>query len=296
MVPKMCDPVCREFQKRAIWVANRMREAHQHSLPLNEETLTDMTLLKLVKKAAFLKKDIQVDAWSHSQENKVGADWDMWICHEGRGMHLRIQAKKLYQSTDQSVDCRYKALNVTSISDSQHQKLWDKCNINPNEENGRMRRPAIPLYVFFNVPRCFMRVISKEVCACDQQTFLSNNVWGCGVSHYHDVHQLVDRTGHPSFDDVRQWPWHMLVCPCFSRAHGPTDPKPSRPLPDILSKNLMWMQESRDVSMSPPDRYRRLESRDMKPHEYLPDWVGIMKSEERDEKLSAYAKKTISLE
>jgi len=104
--------------------------------PLNEETLTEITLFEIAS-AHQVSGEFMVEIATKSAENRHGADWEWWLIKNGRGVGFRVQAKRLFENG------AYQSL-FKSGPDRLSQA---KTLISTAEADG-----LVPLYCFYNSP------------------------------------------------------------------------------------------------------------------------------------------------
>ena len=118
------------LRQRAAWVWNQQGHAFDHGLALQEETLTEMLLLRMARDHA--KHGLTVTMFTKSEEAQNGADWEWIVRMPGCELGLRVQAKRLYH----------------------RDKKADYGGLDPNSgQAGKLIARAgsrIPVYVFFN--------------------------------------------------------------------------------------------------------------------------------------------------
>lgn len=171
---------------RAAWVWNEQGHAFTQGLTLQEETLTEMLLLRMARDHA--KHGLSVTMFNKTEEAINGADWEWIIRTPSCELRLRVQAKRLYH-LDKSQD--YGGLNPKS---DQADKLITKAGSN------------IPLYVFFNHDH---GLNSKLLQGGGEYPYRGRSYWGCAVACAANV-KLAD-TNKLSGLKEHMKPWHRLV-------------------------------------------------------------------------------------
>ena len=204
---------CRAFRKQAAWVWESMDDAYSFPIGLNEETLTEMLLLKLARQ--FRGRGIEIKSFTKYEEGTsyrggapTGADWE-WRFEgpSGLGKTVRIQAKRLYMR-----DGNYGGLDGMG---QQRKTLVSSCGA------------AIPLYVLYNGPSTslldggrmaafpWLKRHGPKFC---YWPYWDLELWGCAIA----AEPFVPKIKKPAPSDFpKMEPWHALVCNCDEA--GPTD-------------------------------------------------------------------------
>lgn len=132
-------------------IANDGEDSKQLGIILQEETFTEMALLRmlkyqeeLLKSKRISKKYLAVKTHGKRQENKTGVDFEWWIYfkHEKKWIALFFQAKKYFCRS--SPKSKRIGANVMYPSDPNQTQQWKK--LTQHAYNKR----AIPLYCFYN--------------------------------------------------------------------------------------------------------------------------------------------------
>jgi hypothetical protein len=211
------------------WVWHEQDAAFDFGLSLQEETLTEMLLLKMAKDCSPL--GLQVQMFNKAEEGKNGADWEWFFDGPECSVGFRVQAKVLKRS-EQSHG-RYKQLGIPS---SQTQKLID------DAKKGGFN----PVYLFYNHPRVKdHHLFGKSV----QPDWFGRSCWGCSVATAEFVKTLPDN----KLATVMQaaLPWHRFfrmgkacgTAAAMSRMPGGQDLIPAFETPDWVSA----LQEFREI-------------------------------------------------
>ena len=118
------------LRARAGWSWVEQGHAFKQGLTLQEETITEMLLLRIAKD--HTKHGVDVKMFNKTEESKNGADWEWIIKTPSCELGFRVQAKRLYHG-GKKLD--YGGLNVGS-----------------NQKNLLIKRTngCIPLFVFYN--------------------------------------------------------------------------------------------------------------------------------------------------
>ncbi|CUJ89762.1 hypothetical protein RUE5091_00925 [Ruegeria denitrificans] len=174
------------LRQRAAWVWNEQGHAFNNGLALQEETLTEMLLLRMARDHA--KHGLNVTMFNKTEEGINGADWEWIIRTRFCELGLRVQAKRLYHK-DKSKD--YGGLDPSS---PQAGKLIKRAGSN------------IPLYVFFNHDH---GVNSKLLHGGGEHPYRGRSYWGCSIA----CAKKVKAAGTNKLSDLKKHmkPWHRLV-------------------------------------------------------------------------------------
>jgi hypothetical protein len=159
--------------------------------------------------------DLTIRAFNKRQETENGADWEWWFVHRGRGVGLRVQAKRLFANGT------YKSLKSSS---SQTKNLIAKA------KSGK----CYPVFVFYNDPDSVGAGLdpASSLPPCNCRFFYMPSYWGCAVSSAYSI-ENTSRNGLPTLLPLMR-PWHCLLCPADRKALS---------LPDIVAANLNKEQE-----------------------------------------------------
>ena len=147
------------LRQRAAWVWNEQGHAFDHGLTLQEETLTEMLLLRMARDHA--KHGLAVTMFNKTEEGINGADWEWIIRTRSCELGLRVQAKRLFHH-GKSQD--YGGLDPKS---DQADKLITKAG------------PNIPLYVFFNHDH---GLNSNLLHGGGEHPYRGRSYWGCAIA------------------------------------------------------------------------------------------------------------------
>lgn len=174
------------LRERAAWVWNEQGHAFDHGLTLQEETLTEMLLLRMARDHA--KHCLQVTMFTKTEEGVNGADWEWLVRTPSCELGLRIQAKRLYH---RSTGKDYGGLGPTS---PQVDKLISRA------------KGLIPLYVFYNHDR---GLNSKLLPTGTDAPYRGRSYWGCSFATAQNVkaansNKLINLRKHLQ-------PWHRLL-------------------------------------------------------------------------------------
>lgn len=181
------------------WAWNRQNDALQHGLSLQEETLTEMLLLRIAHDCRPL--GLRVRMFTRAQESRNGADWE-WFVRGPRcsGIGYRVQAKRLFQKG------RYKG------------KYGGHDPAGP--QAGKLIAMAgsanFPIYVFYN---------NSSTTAFDTHSsagFRGPSFWGCSYASATSVKDAGSRVPSDLIKHMR--PWHELFDHCIRSAPQTSEP------------------------------------------------------------------------
>ncbi|WP_170409911.1 DUF6615 family protein [Ruegeria arenilitoris] len=176
------------LRQRAGWVWNEQGHAFRRGLCLQEETLTEMLLLRMAKDQA--RHGLRVRMFSKAEEKLNGADWEWFIRTPSCSLGLRVQAKRLYlRSTKKD----YGGLDPKS---GQVNNLISMAGGNH------------PVYVFFNHA---YGVSSASFTSGGEAGYRGRSFWGCTIASAHKV-KAANSNSLKKLKLVMK-PWHHLVQP-----------------------------------------------------------------------------------
>jgi hypothetical protein len=176
------------LRQRAAWVWNEQGHAFDNGLVLQEETVTEMLLLRMARD--HQRHGLNVTMFTKAEEAINGADWEWIIRTRGCELGLRIQAKRLYHKV-KTVD--YGGLNPKS---PQSTKLIGRAGT------------SIPIYVFFNHNH---GLNSKLLEGGGESPYRGRSYWGCSVACAKKVEHA--NTNKLSGLKKLMTPWHRLITP-----------------------------------------------------------------------------------
>lgn len=174
------------LRRRAAWVWNEQRHAFIHGLTLQEETLTEMLLLRMARDHS--KHGLTVKMFNKSQEGINGADWEWIIRTPSCDVGLRVQAKRLYH-TRTGKD--YGGLDPASYQSS---KLIAQAGT------------RIPIYVFFNHDYGQNSALLE---GRGESPFRGRSYWGCSIASASEIRKA--KSNKLSALKKYMVPWHRLV-------------------------------------------------------------------------------------
>jgi len=174
------------LRQRAAWVWNQQGHAFDHGLALQEETLTEMLLLRMARDHA--KHGLTITMFNKTEEAKNGADWEWIIRMPGCELGLRVQAKRLYH----------------------RDKKADYGGLDPNSgQAGKLIARAgsrIPVYVFFNHD---LGISSSLLSSGGEPPYRGRSFWGCSVACAKKVQSA--KSNKLSVLKRHMRPWHRLI-------------------------------------------------------------------------------------
>lgn len=173
------------LRSRAAWVWNEQKRAFKYELTLQEETLTELLLLRMAHDLG--KHGLSVRMFTRAEENETGADWEWIIRTLDCSVALRVQAKRLYHKTKGG---DYGGLDPKA---DQSDKLISNA------------AGAVPLYVFYN------HALGNDPNKFDtgkDSPYRGPSYWGCSVARA----ELVKAKKSRKVTDLRpvMSPWHRL--------------------------------------------------------------------------------------
>lgn len=129
------DQVCKYIKdsSREIW--NKIRKGKKYNIKIQEETITENTLLYL---AENLGEEMKITTFNKPKEGKNGADWDWYIKKNNKWIGFRVQAKILNYENNR-YDSLFKSPNEAGGKD-QITKLI----------TSSFAESLIPIYSFYN--------------------------------------------------------------------------------------------------------------------------------------------------
>ncbi|MGR3761086.1 DUF6615 family protein [Roseobacteraceae bacterium NS-SX3] len=170
------------------WAWNRQNDAKKHGLSLQEETLTEMLLLRLAKECGPLGLDVNM--FTRPQEKLNGADWEWYIKGPRCAVRYRVQAKRLYSSGP--LKGQYGGHNPAGTqTDNLIKMAGTSC---------------VPLYIFYN--HSSSAVFNRRGSA----GFRGPSFWGCAYACAKSVKTVKSRK--PSDLIKVMHPWHELFDFC----------------------------------------------------------------------------------
>lgn len=174
------------LRRRASSVWTEQSRAFDHGLSLQEETLTEMLLLRMAQDHAA--HGLKVTLFNRPTEAINGADWEWVIRTPDCEIGMRVQAKRLYHRRQEA---DYRGLDPKS---PQVDKLIDQAG------------SFIPVYVFYNHEH---GKISDLLKAEGKRSYSQRRFWGCSVA---SAHAVKEANSNRLKDLVKVMkPWHHLV-------------------------------------------------------------------------------------
>lgn len=174
------------LRRRAAWVWNEQGHAFDHGLSLQEETITEMLLLRMARDHG--KYGLTVTMFSKAEEAINGADWEWIIRTPHCELAMRIQAKRLYHASSNK---DYGGLDPKS---GQSAKLITQAGT------------RIPIYVFFNHDH---GKNSKLLNSGGESPYRGRSYWGCSVA----CAKKVRAKNSNKLSDLKSImkPWHRMI-------------------------------------------------------------------------------------
>jgi len=176
------------LRRRAAWVWNEQGHAFTRGLSLQEETLTEMLLLRMARDHA--KHGLSVTMFNKTEEGINGADWEWIVRTPWCDLGLRVQANRLYHASKGS---DYGGLDPKS---GQSAKLIANAGT------------SIPLYVFFNHDH---GTNSSLLNGGGEHPYRGRSYWGCSIACAKKVE--AEKSNALSKLKKHSKPWHRLFTP-----------------------------------------------------------------------------------
>jgi hypothetical protein len=230
------------MRQEAGWVWRTVAKAASREVFLNEETITEMVVLRLADAAQG--RNFLVRPFTRPQEKKNGADWEFWFEFGSKLVGLRVQAKRQFRRSG-----RYESLDP---SGQQINDLISRAGI------------RVPVFVFYNgINRS--PLLCKR-CRCSEYRSPSYN--GCSVAHALDVRN----TG--SNDPRNIWkfsiPWHCMLCD-IKKTFPPAGALQNIPYLNMMSEKVLPPGQLYEASVE--SRIRVLMARAREKIFSAPDWL-----------------------
>jgi len=168
------------------WSWLEQGHAFEHGLALQEETITEMLLLRIAKD--HTKHGIDVKMFNKTEEGVNGADWEWIVKTPSCEVGFRVQAKRLYQK-DKKLD--YGGLDVSS---------------NQTDNLIKHAKGCIPIYVFYN-HACGKH--SQQFETGTEAGFRGPSYWGCSIASAKNV--KVKKSNKLTDLKPIMKPWHRLI-------------------------------------------------------------------------------------
>lgn len=202
------------------WTWNRQNEARKLGLTLQEETLTEMLLLRIARDCAPL--GLKVRMFTRAQENANGADWEWTFTSAHCTIALRIQAKRLYMSGPSAG--RYGG--------------WKHLGSQATTLIAEAGADYFPVFVFYN--NCASPVFSRR----PSHGFHGPSQWGCAFANAQDVEKSLSNWPEDIIDKMH--PWHELfdLCAVAGRRQPlpPTGGRPDGSDGEVSVRPPLWLQ------------------------------------------------------
>ena len=209
------------------WAWNRQNDAKAHGLSLQEETLTEMLLLRIAKDCKPL--GLRVKMFTRHEEKRNGADWEWFVRGRQCSIGYRVQAKRLYHAGP--FRGQYGGHDPKG---SQTARLIR----NAGKKN-------VPIYMFYN------HSSTTVFHGLRSSGFRGPSYWGCSYASASSVKAANSRK--PTDLIKHMHPWHELFDHCISAQKKAAKPSatgntsrpdsqaitPSDPQPD---GDPVWLQ------------------------------------------------------
>ncbi len=173
------------------WSWREQGHAFKHGLALQEETITEMLLLRMAKDRT--KHGVKVRMFTKNEEGKNGADWEWIVKTASCEVGFRVQAKRLYHK-DKNLD--YGGLDVNPSQTDKLIKHAEDCD-------------RIPVYVFYNHAH---GKHSKQFDTGTEAGFRGPSYWGCSIASAEKVKAKIKEKKSNKLADLKpiMKPWHHL--------------------------------------------------------------------------------------
>jgi hypothetical protein len=170
----------------------RLRDARTFEIRFGEETITDLLLLDLKRKAFKTTSIVQTSKY---EEKNTGTDWEWWLGHPGKWLRLAIQAKKLKRKD------RY---------DSLGHKVSKKHQVDLLEEYAEANN-AVPMYCLYNHLEKSPTATSWQCCAS-----LDTYQLACTLTSSAVIQDALKVRGRCNFEWIHEQPqslpWRCVTC------------------------------------------------------------------------------------
>lgn len=155
------------------WVWREQGAAFHHGLSLQEETLTEVLLLKMAKD--FYSRGLSVQMFNKIQEGVNGADWEWFYEGPDCSIGFRVQAKVLKRSEG---------------SPGEYQQLGKPKNQTQDLINDAKKYGLNPIYLFYNHGWVQDRDLFDVPL---QPDWFGASCWGCSVATAEFIKGISDR-------------------------------------------------------------------------------------------------------
>lgn len=170
------------------WIWHEQDDAFGFGLSLQEETLTEILLLKMARDLGPVGLDVQM--FKKPEEGQNGADWEWYFEGPNCSAGFRIQAKILKHN--KASPGEYKQLGLPK---GQTQNLIDEAK----------KHRFNPIYIFYNHP-C---VLDHDLFGPSvQPDWFGRSCWGCSVATAEFVRTVPNKKLATVIKGSR--PWHQF--------------------------------------------------------------------------------------
>lgn len=242
--------VCKTLHDISLAVSQDIDLAKELGFYLQEETITETSLLSLKKAAPFVK----IVPFPRHREGKNGADWEWWIGSEKSWLGMRVQAKKKRPDGDRFIGLQKyqtKSQPIPQIDVLLQQAKKDR---------------LIPTYCFY------VGQVAVFSSSTHNTNVSANALHGCFVAHAWKIKNLSSNRWkdlHPL-----SLPWHQMCCDCS--AQNPSHSGASSAVQRIYD-SLVKTVDNKEYCFEP----RELPS-------YLSDPAADLKQVAKERKLSGF--------
>jgi len=231
--------------------------AHSQGLQLNEETLTEMSALRLAR--SIDRSKFRVDLFNKGKEKKTGADWEWAFRVGGRFLRLRVQAKRLFANGRYQSFKRRGAQTNTLLAQAR-------------------KSGAYPCFVFFNYEAglAVKRIRKQDGRLCDCPDFRGFTYFGATLASA-ELIAAPHRAGTAEIHKVAI-PWHCLFCRL--RSYGPAMTDGPTYVAALKSSSAVMLEQFTDLGSLTWER---------KPPEWISESDGVINRELAEDYLLEYA-------
>lgn len=170
------------------WIWHEQDAAFHHGLSLQEETLTEILLLRMAKECSPLGLDVQM--FNKPKEGVNGADWEWFFEGPECSVGFRVQAKVLKRG---------------ERSPGEYQQLGKPVGQTQNLIDKAKKSGLNPIYLFYNHPWVQDHALFG---ASLQPDWFGRSCWGCSVATAEFVKSVPDRKLATVIKGSR--PWHRF--------------------------------------------------------------------------------------
>lgn len=171
------------------WTWNRQNEALKLGLTLQEETLTEMLLLRIARDCAPL--GLKVKMFTRAQEKANGADWEWTFNSSHCSIALRVQAKRLYMKGP----------------DAGRYGGWNHLGTQATRLIADAGTAFFPIFLFYN-----NNTASSVFARKPSHGFQGPSQWGCAFANAQDIEKAPSNWPQDSIHKMH--PWHEIFDLC----------------------------------------------------------------------------------